>query len=132
MGDRTPPAAGTVDWKFAGVRVIKGDQPDTNARQTSGMNRAAAINAARVGARKIRAGTVNIHANAKTGAHHHGARDLRRARQGADAPGASGWNSSPRPGRGISFSCRPLCRTRKSTPARMRLRGHLPTTACAH
>src|SRR3546814_14543770 len=36
------------------------------------MNRAAAINLARVGAQKIWAGTVHIHANAKTGAHHHG------------------------------------------------------------
>src|SRR5579871_3682109 len=36
------------------------------------MERAAAINYARVGARKIWAGTVKIHANAKTGAHHHG------------------------------------------------------------
>src|SRR5579871_477560 len=36
------------------------------------MERAAAINYARVGARKIWAGTVTIHANAKTGAHHHG------------------------------------------------------------
>ena len=68
-----PPAPGAVDWKFNGVRVIKGDQLDTNTPQTPGMNRAAAINAARVGAQKIWAGTVNIHANAKTGAHHHGA-----------------------------------------------------------
>jgi uncharacterized RmlC-like cupin family protein len=37
------------------------------------MNRAAAINYARVGAQKIWAGTVSIFANAKTGAHHHGA-----------------------------------------------------------
>jgi uncharacterized RmlC-like cupin family protein len=37
------------------------------------MHRAAAINAARVGAQKIWAGTVRIDANAKTGAHHHGA-----------------------------------------------------------
>jgi uncharacterized RmlC-like cupin family protein len=36
------------------------------------MDRKAAINAARVGAKKIWAGTVNIKANAKTGAHHHG------------------------------------------------------------
>ena len=36
------------------------------------MDRAAAINLARVGAQKIWAGTVTIHANAKTGAHHHG------------------------------------------------------------
>src|ERR1700710_2854910 len=62
-----------VDWKLNGVRVIKGDQLDTNTAQTPGMNRAAAINLARVGAQKIWAGTVNIHANAKTGAHHHGA-----------------------------------------------------------
>ena len=62
-----------IDWKHNGVRVIKGDQLDTNTAQTPGMNRAAAINLARVGAQKIWAGTVNIHANAKTGAHHHGA-----------------------------------------------------------
>ncbi|MEO9188807.1 MAG: cupin domain-containing protein [Acetobacteraceae bacterium] len=52
--------------------MIPGDQLDTNTPQTRGMNRAAAINFARVGARKIWAGTVTIHANAKTGAHHHG------------------------------------------------------------
>src|ERR1700744_2550375 len=68
-----PPAPGSVDWKHNGVRVIKGDQLDTNTAQTPGMNRAAAINKARVGAQKIWAGTVHIHANAKTGAHHHGA-----------------------------------------------------------
>jgi uncharacterized RmlC-like cupin family protein len=62
-----------ADWKLNGVRVIRGDQLDTNTPQTPGMNRAAAINLARVGARKIWAGTVNIDANAKTGAHHHGA-----------------------------------------------------------
>ena len=62
-----------VDWKVHGVKVIPGDQLDPNTAQTPGMNRAAAINAARVGAQKIWAGTVHIHANAKTGAHHHGA-----------------------------------------------------------
>ena len=67
------PAPGSVDWRLNGVRVIKGDQLDTNTAQTQGMNRAAAINKARVGAQKIWAGTVHIHANAKTGAHHHGA-----------------------------------------------------------
>jgi uncharacterized RmlC-like cupin family protein len=36
------------------------------------MTRAAAINHARAGANKLWAGTVNIHPNAKTGAHHHG------------------------------------------------------------
>jgi len=63
---------GGVDWKTHGVKVIPGDQLDTNTPQTPGMNRAAAINFARVGAQKIWAGTVHIHANAKTGAHHHG------------------------------------------------------------
>ena len=36
------------------------------------MNRAAAITHARAGAEKLWAGTVVIHAKAKTGAHHHG------------------------------------------------------------
>ncbi len=55
------------------MQVIKGDSLDPNTAQTPGMQRAAAINAARVGAQKIWAGTVKIDANAKTGAHHHGA-----------------------------------------------------------
>ena len=53
--------------------MIPGSQLDGNTPQTPGMERAAAINFARVGAQKIWAGTVKIHANAKTGAHHHGA-----------------------------------------------------------
>ena len=53
--------------------MIPGDQLDPNTAQTPGMNRAAAINYARVGAQKLWAGTVHIHAGAKTGAHHHGA-----------------------------------------------------------
>ena len=67
-GPEVPPDG----WKHSGVRVIPGNSLDTNTPQTPGMNRAAAINAARVGAQKIWAGTVHIHANAKTGAHHHG------------------------------------------------------------
>src|SRR6201994_3395693 len=63
----------STDWKTNGVKVIPGSQLDSNTPQTPGMERAAAINFARVGARKIWAGTVKIHANAKTGAHHHGA-----------------------------------------------------------
>ncbi|KAF2103940.1 cupin 2 conserved barrel domain protein [Rhizodiscina lignyota] len=59
-------------WKGSGVRVIPGDQLDSNTAQTPGMDRKAAINFARVGAQKLWAGTVTIHANAKTGAHHHG------------------------------------------------------------
>ncbi len=62
-----------VDWKTQGVKVIPGDQLDPNTAQTPGMDRAAAINFARAGAQKIWAGTVKIHPNAKTGAHHHGA-----------------------------------------------------------
>ena len=61
-----------MDWKEHGVKVIPGSNLDTNTAQTPGMNRAAAINYARVGAQKIWAGTVHIHPGAKTGAHHHG------------------------------------------------------------
>jgi uncharacterized RmlC-like cupin family protein len=63
----------TTDWKTNGVKVIRGDQLDLNTAQTPGMERAAAINLARAGAQKLWAGTVKIAANAKTGAHHHGA-----------------------------------------------------------
>ncbi len=59
-------------WKHDGVRVIPAGSLDGNTAQTPGMDRKAAINAARVGAQKIWAGTVHIHPNAKTGAHHHG------------------------------------------------------------
>ena len=62
-----------VDWRENGVRVVPGDQLDTDTPQTPGMSRAAAINFARVGAQKLWAGTVHIHPDAKTGAHHHGA-----------------------------------------------------------
>ena len=62
-----------ANWREQGVRVIPGNQLDPNTAQTPGMQRAAAINFARVGAQKIWAGTVTIDANAKTGAHHHGA-----------------------------------------------------------
>jgi uncharacterized RmlC-like cupin family protein len=61
-----------TDWKHDGVRVIPGGSLDANTAQTPGMQRQAAINFARVGAQKIWAGTVHIHPNAKTGAHHHG------------------------------------------------------------
>jgi uncharacterized RmlC-like cupin family protein len=60
-------------WKHDGVRVIARDNLDGNTAQTPGMDRKAAIDFARVGAQKLWAGTVTIHANAKTGAHHHGA-----------------------------------------------------------
>jgi uncharacterized RmlC-like cupin family protein len=62
----------TIDWRLHGVRVVKGSELDANTAQTPGMNRAAAITHASAGAQKLWAGTVTIHANAKTGAHHHG------------------------------------------------------------
>jgi len=61
-----------VDWRLRGVRVVRADEVDVNTPQTPGMNRAAAIDAARAGAAKLWAGTVTIHPDAKTGAHHHG------------------------------------------------------------
>jgi uncharacterized RmlC-like cupin family protein len=61
------------DWRTNGVRVISGKSLDPNTAQTPGMSRAAAINFARAGAQKLWAGTVTIHPDAKTGAHHHGA-----------------------------------------------------------
>jgi uncharacterized RmlC-like cupin family protein len=64
--------SGESQWKFHGVRVVHGNELDTNTAQTPGMNRAAAITHARAGAEKLWAGTVVIHPKAKTGAHHHG------------------------------------------------------------
>jgi uncharacterized RmlC-like cupin family protein len=61
-----------IDWRTQGVRIVKGGELDINTPQTPGMNRAAAITYARAGAQKLWAGTVTIHPNAKTGAHHHG------------------------------------------------------------
>jgi uncharacterized RmlC-like cupin family protein len=52
--------------------VVHADELDLNTPQTPGMTRAAAINAATAGAEKLWAGTVVIHPDAKTGAHHHG------------------------------------------------------------
>ncbi len=63
---------GEVQWRLHGVRVVKAGELDTSTPQTPGMNRAAAITHARMGAEKIWAGTVVIHPKAKTGAHHHG------------------------------------------------------------
>jgi uncharacterized RmlC-like cupin family protein len=63
----------SLKWRYDGVRVVHGNALDSNTPQTPGMNRAAAINHARAGAEKLWAGTVVIHPDAKTGAHHHGA-----------------------------------------------------------
>jgi uncharacterized RmlC-like cupin family protein len=64
-------AAGSK-WRHHGVRVVRSGELDPNTAQTPGMSRAAAIDYARMGAEKLWAGTVVIHPNAKTGAHHHG------------------------------------------------------------
>jgi uncharacterized RmlC-like cupin family protein len=61
-----------TDWREHGVRIVHSDELDPNTAQTPGMSRAAAIDHARAGARKLWAGTVTIHPSAKTGAHHHG------------------------------------------------------------
>jgi uncharacterized RmlC-like cupin family protein len=61
-----------TDWKHNGIRIVRAGELDTNTPQTPGMTRAAAINHARAGANRLWAGTVSIHPNAKTGAHHHG------------------------------------------------------------
>lgn len=63
----------TSHWREHGVRIVHSGQLDLNTPQTPGMTRAAAINHATAGANKLWAGTVTIHPNAKTGAHHHGA-----------------------------------------------------------
>jgi uncharacterized RmlC-like cupin family protein len=72
MRKRPMGAPDTDKWKHDGVRVVPGASLDGNTPQTPGMDRKAAINLARVGARKLWAGTVRIDPNAKTGAHHHG------------------------------------------------------------
>ena len=62
-----------TDWRLHGVRVVRAGELDVNTAQTPGMSRAAAIHFAKAGAQKLWAGTVTIHPDAKTGAHHHGA-----------------------------------------------------------
>lgn len=65
---------GAERWKHDGVRVIPAGSLDgAGVPSTAGMDRKAAIDFARAGAQKLWAGTVTIHAGAKTGAHHHGA-----------------------------------------------------------
>jgi uncharacterized RmlC-like cupin family protein len=62
----------SINWRTDGVQVIPGSSLDANTAQTAGMDRKAAIDTARAGAKKLWAGTVSIYPNAKTGAHHHG------------------------------------------------------------
>jgi uncharacterized RmlC-like cupin family protein len=60
-------------WRREGVRVVRAGELDANTPQTPGMQRRAAVTTQRTGAAHLWAGTVTIDANAKTGAHHHGA-----------------------------------------------------------
>ena len=52
--------------------MVHAGELDPNTPQTPGMQREAAIDAARAGAEKLWAGTVVIQPDARTGAHHHG------------------------------------------------------------
>jgi len=61
-----------TDWREHGVRIVRAGALDPNTAQTPGMRRAAAIDAARAGAKRLWAGTVHIDADARTGPHHHG------------------------------------------------------------
>src|SRR6201988_516206 len=63
----------TSRWRDNGIRVVRAGELDANTPQTPGMHREAAITTERTGAGNLWAGTVTIDANAKTGAHHHGA-----------------------------------------------------------
>ena len=65
-------ATDRTDYRLHGVRIVHANELDANTPQTPGMNRAAAITAARAGADKLWAGTVIINPDAKTGPHHHG------------------------------------------------------------
>jgi len=63
---------GQVNWRDHGVRIVHSGELNLNTPQTPGMTRAAAITNASAGASQLWAGTVTIHPDAKTGAHHHG------------------------------------------------------------
>jgi len=60
-------------WRNEGVRIVRAADLDPNTPQTAGMQRRAAVTTQMTGAAQLWAGTVTIDANAKTGAHHHGA-----------------------------------------------------------
>ena len=64
-------------WRDNGVRIVHSNQLDLNTPQTLGMTRAAAINHAIAGAKKLWAGTVSVHPNTKTAPHHQRADHVR-------------------------------------------------------
>lgn len=61
-----------TNWLEYGVKIIPKDKLDKNTASTIGMQRAVAINKVMAGANNLWAGTVDIDADARTGAHHHG------------------------------------------------------------
>ena len=119
--------AAAARWKHDGVRVIPGDRLDPNTAQTPGMFRQAAVNAARVGAQKIWAGTVAIEPDAKTGVHHHGA--LESVIYIVSGRARMRWGERleyvAEAGPGDFIFVPPYVRTRRSTP-----RPTSPCTAC--
>ena len=109
-------------WKYNGVRVIPGSSLDLNTPQTPGMHREAAIDFARVGARKIWAGKVTVQPEAKTGAHHHGALDsvIYVLRGKARMRWGEHLEFVAEAGPVTSFLCRPTCRIKRSMRAMSR------------
>ena len=109
-------------WKHDGVRVIPGNQLDTNVPSTTGMDRKAAINFARVGAQKLWAGTVTIRPDAKTGAHHHG--HLESVIYVVKGKARMRWGEhlqfTAEAGPGDFIFVPPTCRIRRSMRARMK------------
>ena len=97
-----------TDGKHDGVRVIPGNQLDGNTAQTPGMDRKAAINFARVGAQKLWAGTVTIHA---VEASEVDSIELRRENESGHSSGdllavlALGYTNDGQPIYGIEYSC---------------------------
>ena len=53
------------DWKTYGLRIVRGGELNMNTPQTPGMTRAEAISHASAGAKKLWAGTVVVHPNAR-------------------------------------------------------------------
>ena len=92
-----PPTPAAAPWKHDGVCVVLAKQLDANTAQTPGMSRSAAINFARVGAQKLWAGTVHIHPDAKTGAHHHGPLEGDGVVGRSDPSCAIAWRAAPGP-----------------------------------
>jgi uncharacterized RmlC-like cupin family protein len=60
------------DWPRQSLRIVRAGELNQNTPQTPGMTRAEAISHAAAGAKKLWAGTVVVHPNAKTRPHHHG------------------------------------------------------------